>query len=263
METYTGRQWWPGNPRAADITIFDIAPPRSRSSAGTNGPLRPRYYSVAEHATTMALYARHLGPPGRGPVPSCLMHDGAETLSAGHREAHQALLPGPDPDGERSHPTPLIRDWLRPSRRRSQPDRQGVGPSRIIKDERHQNAAGLRAQVADRPPPAPCASKLHGKHALRGGDAVHPGLPVIGNGVPRQAGAVRLRGGASSLAGHHNDKATAGQPWRTSAMIDLRGGVRRSAASTEQGHLSFLHGNWDLFPPSDDPPGFLANNQAD
>lgn len=75
METYTGRKFWPANPRAQDITIFDIAHALSLKCR-YNGHSKS-FYSVAEHSVILAMYARIRGLPVATQL-ELLMHDGAE-----------------------------------------------------------------------------------------------------------------------------------------------------------------------------------------
>lgn len=75
METYTGRKFWPANPRAQDITIFDIAHALSLKCR-YNGHSKS-FYSVAEHSVALALYARVRELPVATQL-ELLMHDGAE-----------------------------------------------------------------------------------------------------------------------------------------------------------------------------------------
>lgn len=75
LETYTGRKYWAADPRAEDITIFDIA--HSLAYKCRYNGHTANYYSVAEHCVTLALLARSL----RMPVDvqfQMLMHDGSE-----------------------------------------------------------------------------------------------------------------------------------------------------------------------------------------
>lgn len=75
METYTGRKFWPGNPRMEDITVFDIAHALAMKCR-YNGHSQ-RFYSVAEHCVMLAGYARHKGWPVETQL-HLLMHDGSE-----------------------------------------------------------------------------------------------------------------------------------------------------------------------------------------
>jgi hypothetical protein len=70
MQTYTGRQFWPLDPRPDDIDIIDIAAALSKLCR-FGGHCR-KFYSVAEHCVHIA---------GQAPHPlrfQALMHDAAE-----------------------------------------------------------------------------------------------------------------------------------------------------------------------------------------
>jgi 5'-deoxynucleotidase YfbR-like HD superfamily hydrolase len=68
IQTYTGVQFWPLNPRIEDIHIEDIAHALSMNCR-FNGHCK-RFYSVAEHSVLVSLYADN---PVEG-----LLHDAAE-----------------------------------------------------------------------------------------------------------------------------------------------------------------------------------------
>jgi hypothetical protein len=72
MQTFTGRQYWPLDPRADEIDIVDIA--SALSKLCRYGGHTRRFYSVAEHCVLMARSDEC--PPGdRLPA---LMHDASE-----------------------------------------------------------------------------------------------------------------------------------------------------------------------------------------
>jgi len=75
LETHTGRKFWVARPRLEDITVLDIAHALALKCR-YNGHCRS-FYSVAEHSTTLALYARHIGLPASTQL-QLLMHDGNE-----------------------------------------------------------------------------------------------------------------------------------------------------------------------------------------
>lgn len=54
IQTYTGKQFWPLNPKIEDINIFDIAHALSMNCR-FNGHCK-RFYSVAEHSVLVSLY---------------------------------------------------------------------------------------------------------------------------------------------------------------------------------------------------------------
>lgn len=75
IETFTGKQFFPNDPRPEDIDIYDIAASLSKLCR-FNGHTRV-FYSVAEHCVLMAQYSlnTHLG---RRLALEALLHDGAE-----------------------------------------------------------------------------------------------------------------------------------------------------------------------------------------
>jgi hypothetical protein len=70
IQTYTGKQFWPLDPRPDDVDIHDIAHALS-SICRFNGHTR-QFYSVAEHSVFVALYA-----PIEHRV-AALLHDASE-----------------------------------------------------------------------------------------------------------------------------------------------------------------------------------------
>lgn len=75
MQTFTGRQYWPRDPRAEDVDIVDIAAALSKQTRYGGHCLR--FYSVAEHCVLMARAAEARGEP----ISICftaLMHDASE-----------------------------------------------------------------------------------------------------------------------------------------------------------------------------------------
>lgn len=79
--TYSGRQFWPLNPRPEDIDILDIAHALSNKCRFTGHS--KLFYSVAEHSV---LVAKQINQEG-GPAPirlqlTALLHDAAEAYLA-------------------------------------------------------------------------------------------------------------------------------------------------------------------------------------
>lgn len=72
IQTYTGRQFWPVDPRPEDIDIEDIA--HALSMLCRYGGHCLRFYSVAEHSVLMARHvdSRH--------AMSALLHDASEAF---------------------------------------------------------------------------------------------------------------------------------------------------------------------------------------
>jgi hypothetical protein len=100
MQTFTGRQFWPLDPRAEDIFIEDIAHALSMQCRYAGHCLR--FYSVAEHCV---LLARHLRDLRAAPdiVRWALMHDASEAYLvdvprpvkphlAGYRDAEAKVM---------------------------------------------------------------------------------------------------------------------------------------------------------------------------
>ncbi|MFN4169980.1 MAG: hypothetical protein ACK4HD_16845 [Pannonibacter phragmitetus] len=73
MQTYTGRQFWPLDPRPEDVDIRDIA--RSHAMMCRYAGHVGKFYSVAEHCCHIFDAAADLGPEGRL---WALLHDAAE-----------------------------------------------------------------------------------------------------------------------------------------------------------------------------------------
>lgn len=79
MQTFTGRQFWPLDPRVGEVSIIDIASGLSKLSRYGGQCLR--FYSVAEHSV---LIARKLRADGL-PIEECragLLHDASEAYLA-------------------------------------------------------------------------------------------------------------------------------------------------------------------------------------
>lgn len=75
MQTFTGRQFWPLDPRADEIHIEDIAHSLSMQCRYAGHSLR--FYSVAEHCCHIAREANAVGGPTMGLWG--LLHDASET----------------------------------------------------------------------------------------------------------------------------------------------------------------------------------------
>jgi hypothetical protein len=74
MQTFTGRQFWPCDPRASEIDIEDIA--HALSMQPRYGGHCMRFYSVAEHSDLVSreVELRY----GVGPARAALLHDASE-----------------------------------------------------------------------------------------------------------------------------------------------------------------------------------------
>lgn len=77
IQTYTGRQFWPLDPRAAEIFLEDIA--AGLSNECRYGGHCLRFYSVAEHSVLMTLHALANGY-SRREARAVLFHDASEGL---------------------------------------------------------------------------------------------------------------------------------------------------------------------------------------
>lgn len=75
IETFTGRHFWPLDPRPDELCIDDIAHALA-SICRFNGHCA-RHYSVAEHSLFCAQYARAMGWSEEVQL-ACLMHDASE-----------------------------------------------------------------------------------------------------------------------------------------------------------------------------------------
>ncbi len=85
MVTYTGRKFWPLDPRPEDVSIFDIAHALSNQCRFSGHC--PQFYSVARHSI---LVAGQLAPPYKlwG-----LMHDAAEAYLSDMIRPIKGLMP--------------------------------------------------------------------------------------------------------------------------------------------------------------------------
>lgn len=75
MQTFSGRQYWPADPRPADVEIVDIAASLSKQTRYGGHCLF--FYSVAEHCVLMARRLWELGH-ARDVCFAALMHDASE-----------------------------------------------------------------------------------------------------------------------------------------------------------------------------------------
>lgn len=86
MQTYTGRQFWPMDPRADEVHIFDIAHALSMQCRYAGHSLR--FYSVAEHCVHLA---QHVSEPNRL---WALLHDASEAYLVDVPRPVKPYLPG-------------------------------------------------------------------------------------------------------------------------------------------------------------------------
>jgi hypothetical protein len=85
MQTYTGRAYWPLDPRPEDVTVEDIA--HSLSMQCRYGGHSKLFYSVAEHSALVS----QLVPPEHALV--ALMHDATEAYVIDVPRPLKAMLP--------------------------------------------------------------------------------------------------------------------------------------------------------------------------
>lgn len=76
IRTYTGKHFYPTDPRSSDICIEDIAHALSLICRA-NGHF-PRFYSVGQHSISCAREAMARGLPDKTAL-ACLLHDGSES----------------------------------------------------------------------------------------------------------------------------------------------------------------------------------------
>ena len=89
MQTYTGRKFWPMDPRADEVFIEDIA--HSLSLQCRYAGHCHRFYSVAEHSVLMA---RHLRWEGVHVALWALLHDASESYLVDVPRPVKPYLPG-------------------------------------------------------------------------------------------------------------------------------------------------------------------------
>lgn len=90
MQTFTGRQFWPLDPRAEEVCIEDIAHSLSMQCRYAGHSIR--FYSVAEHCVHIAREANRLGGPTLGLWG--LLHDAAEAYVVDVPRPLKPFLPG-------------------------------------------------------------------------------------------------------------------------------------------------------------------------
>lgn len=131
LETFTGRRFWPAEPRVQDITVFDIA--HSLAYKCRYNGHTCRYYSVAEHSVVLAMFARHLQHPVELQY-HMLMHDGSETYLPDVPRPIKHFFP--ELVAMEKHLDGVIREWA--GLGQTVPQMVKEWDSRIIVDERQQ-----------------------------------------------------------------------------------------------------------------------------
>ena len=137
MQTFTGRQFWPMDPRPEDLDILDIA--HALSLLCRFGGHCQRFYSVAEHSVHVARsLPRHLQLWG-------LLHDASEAYLVDVPRPVKPFLEG-YADAERAVMLTIIqRYWLELGDAGNfMPTAVKQADNRILVDERQQNMASGR-----------------------------------------------------------------------------------------------------------------------
>lgn len=124
LQTFTGRCFWPLDPRATEIDIRDIA--HSLAMRCRYGGHSIRFYSVAEHSV---LVSRHVPPEH---ALWGLLHDAAEAYSADVPRPLKRCLPDWKPMEARIMAAVCERFGLDPS----EPDAVGMVDYAMTSDER-------------------------------------------------------------------------------------------------------------------------------
>jgi len=91
MQVYSGKQFWPMSPRAAEVDIDDIAHSLSLQCRYAGHCLR--FYSVAEHSVHVANWLRQQELPPRT-VMQGLLHDASEAYLVDVPRPVKPFLPG-------------------------------------------------------------------------------------------------------------------------------------------------------------------------
>lgn len=231
LETFTGRQFYPLAPRRESVTIFDIAHALAYKCR-YNGH-SAKFYSVAEHSTVLALYARHLGRPIDVQY-HLLMHDASEAYLPDVPRPIKHLFP--DLVLLERTLDAFLRDWAGLSH--EVPSTIKEFDSRIIRDERAQVLlpSGRRWQVDDL---EPLGVMIHGLEPAEAMTRFLSAYQDIGLDYFDQP--TLLTYGPGEFGEGHGDKVKLGT--RDIRMIDLRGNCAWTV--NEEGATRFLHGSFD------------------
>lgn len=76
IQTFSGREFYPMDPRPEDIDIIDIA--HQLAMTCRYGGAVKRFYSVAEHSVLLACYVERMKPERKDLALQALLHDAAE-----------------------------------------------------------------------------------------------------------------------------------------------------------------------------------------
>lgn len=146
MQTYSGRQFWPMDPRAEEVEIADIAHSLGMQCRYAGHCIN--FYSVAEHSVHVA---RWLLANGHDRVTALqgLLHDAPEAYLVDVPRPVKPFLPG--------YKEAEARVWTEIAKRFDIPVRLHPAvheaDNRILGDERAQNMARSAAEWADTGPP--------------------------------------------------------------------------------------------------------------
>ena len=80
IQTYTGRQFWPLDPRAEEVEVLDIA--HALSNLCRFGGHCTQFYSVAQHSVLVSQVYERMGPEVPGAKLWGLLHDASEAYLA-------------------------------------------------------------------------------------------------------------------------------------------------------------------------------------
>lgn len=134
IQTYTGRQVWPMDPRPEEICIEDIAHALSMQCRYAGHSLR--FMSVAEHSVHIARWLReHYGPAD---ALEGLLHDASEAYLIDVPRPVKAFLPGYKKAEAKMQGAIALRFGLSPA---GFPESVHEADTRILSDERAQNMA--------------------------------------------------------------------------------------------------------------------------
>ena len=92
MQTYTGRAFWPLDPRVEDIDLLDIA--QALSNLCRYAGHTRRFYSVAEHSYLLAGWCARNFPDDKELLRYVLLHDAAEAYLVDIPRPLKRSLPG-------------------------------------------------------------------------------------------------------------------------------------------------------------------------
>lgn len=241
METYTGRQFYPANPRIADFTVFDISHALSNKCRYNGHSVS--FYSVAEHCTTLALLARHLKHDVDVQF-HCLMHDASEAYLPDVPRPIKHFFP--ELIRMERHMDALVREWC--GLGHDVPPLVKEWDSRIVKDERRQMMIpsahkwmtdDLTALEVTLHGHSPLEAQMRFLQAYQTISREFLGEPTLLAYDPGEFNSRAFQGVNEEIKSD-----VKGYKAIDVRMIDLRGGCAMYANETNE--LRFQHGNYDL-----------------